>query len=82
LVGRSPAQDGLMSCFSIATLPLMLKRLANVLVLLGWILGGLVAWAGFHSQDQVQGLANWMILGVAVVPVAIGHMCYYVLAGK
>ena len=67
--------------YRIGDLPAMAKRLGELLAVLGWVLGGLAAWTGFQSQDQVQGLTAWTIFCVAALPVFIGHMCYYVLAG-
>ena len=60
----------------------MAKRLGEMLAVLGWLLGALVVWAGFASQADNPRITTGLIIGIAAVPVIIGHMCYYVLAGK
>jgi hypothetical protein len=64
----------------------MARRLGIVLAIAGWLLGALLFWAGFH-QAGVNPWAGFdhpilWITGMALIPIAIGHACLYVLAGK
>ena len=49
---------------------------------LGWIVGNLLLWAVI-AVIAMGGLTTeslWFLVGVPTVPVAIGHLCAYVLA--
>jgi hypothetical protein len=58
----------------------MAKRLGEVLLILGLVIGAILLWAGYHQADGVVP-PLWEILMFALPPVIIGGMCYYVLAG-
>jgi hypothetical protein len=49
---------------------------------LGWIIGNLLLWAviAVIAMGGVTTNAMWFLVAVPTVPVAIGHVCAYVLA--
>jgi hypothetical protein len=59
----------------------MAKRLGEVLALLGWLIGAAILWICYHQADGDVG-PLWLVWGFAAAPVIVGHMAYYVLAGK
>lgn len=46
---------------------------------LGWIIGNLLLWAVI-AIGGVTTMPIWFLIGVPAVPVAIGHVCAYILA--
>jgi uncharacterized membrane protein AbrB (regulator of aidB expression) len=49
---------------------------------IGWIIGNLLLWAviAVIAMGGVTTPSIWFLVGVPAVPVAIGHVCAYVLA--
>jgi hypothetical protein len=57
------------------------ERLRRDVAPLGWIIGNLLLWAVMVLGNETT-FPMWVLVAIPIVPVAIGHICQYALAGK
>ena len=58
----------------------VVQRLRRDVAPLGWIVGNLLFWVVMAIGETTTPM--WLLIGIPVVPVAIGHICQYALAEK
>src|SRR5437764_3730478 len=59
----------------------VVQRIRRDVAPLGWIVGNLLLWAMIAIGDETTA-PMWFLIGIPIVPVAIGHICRYALAEK